>query len=64
MGSASNSVLLRTPREGGAAAFDVRSADVEHLVRCRFDIVCFTETYGDRTEALISALRAAGTKTV
>ena len=59
-----NSVLLRTPREEGTTAFDVRPADFERLRRCRLDVVCFTETFGGRAEALVRALREAGTRTV
>ena len=59
-----NSVLLRTPREEGTTAFNARPADFDQLVRSRLDVVCFTETFGGRAEALVRALREAGTRTV
>ena len=55
-----NSVLLRT---AGGRVLDVQPADVEWLARCRFDVVCLTETHVG-PETLVRALRAAGTKTV
>ena len=58
-----NSVLLRAPRRDGRK-LDLMAADLDRIVKARFDVVIFQGVHDAGAQHLARLLRATGTRTI